>query len=215
MSNYHSRHLRRVAGVLCQELNSTVDSDVVCEVFSNRVHSGDPDYLGSILPKCLAIIKQNLSAFYEMHGSSIYNYTDDDKGKGNEKWIRFKWDEMLDKDLVYIVLFKRGTAKIVGFASVALSDPLDPELDLSKLNRPCLFLYEIHLMGEYQSRGLGSLIFNRLLIPLARDLSCPSIELCVFTANDVACRWYKRLGFQLTIEFSENLIGMSRLIGTS
>ncbi|CDO94904.1 unnamed protein product [Kluyveromyces dobzhanskii CBS 2104] len=214
MSNYHSRHLKRVAEKLCNSLNGTEGSEVEYRTFSNRTNFADPEYVDAILPSCLGIIKDTLGKFYEAHGSSIYHFDDD-----NGNWVQYKWGEMLEKDLVYIVFFERSAGGppngIVGFVSLALSDPLDPEsaqLTDFGSSRPRLFLYEIHLRPEYQSRGIGSSVFDRLLVPMARDLACPSIEICVFTTNKVAMRWYQGLGFQLIVRYSDNFIGMGKPI---
>ncbi|BAP73065.1 NAT SF super family protein [Kluyveromyces marxianus] len=214
MSNYNSRHLRLAAETLSTDLNGLSQLEVIFNVYSNRLNFSDVNYVNKVLPRCLQILKGNLGSFYEAHGSSVYGY---EKCGNRDEWVKYKWNEMLEKDLVYITVSDRDNSEeICGFISFALSDSLSSEPEhrpaLTRSTKPCLFLYEIHLEKSWQSRGLGSLIFSKILEPLASEMNSPSLELCVFTSNQIALDWYRNMGFKTSITFSKDLIGMSKII---
>ncbi|PWQ97488.1 GNAT family N-acetyltransferase [Leucothrix arctica] len=70
-----------------------------------------------------------------------------------------------------------------------------------------LYLYDLQILPEYQSQGLGSSIMRHLMT-VAESTPLKTIKLCVFKSNTAAYNFYMRLGF----EFYEELNVVYRLI---
>lgn len=205
MSNFHSRHLYRAIREICACETESNPHGLEFQVRSNRLDFHDRQYVEEELPALLHLIEINLGAFYEQAASSVYPHCAEPAD-----WPKHKWNEMLDKDLVYIVIRLRQSRELIGFASVAHSETQDEDQDKAAA-RSCLFLYEIHFIPEWQSHGLGTHVLYSILVPAARDIACRSIQLCVFPSNK-AREWYLRQGFLDCVQYSSNLIGMSKAV---
>lgn len=214
MSNYHSRHLSTTSNARCSLLNSDPSFssrfNVTLQTYSNRFQGADPQFNKVILPQLLKLIKSNLGHFYNTHGSFLYGYDD----SSPNAWHNHKWQEMLEREMVYIIIYARDSSSIIGFLSLMCTEsdsvPDSEHQSSNKSYCPTLFLYEIHIVPDERSKGLGSFLITHLLIPLARALEYPSIDLCVFAENTCALSWYHRMGFQEYARYCEGqLIGMT------
>lgn len=118
------------------------------------------------------------------------------KYRGNE-WKDDKEDEMTEPGLV-MVWFKDDAEELVGYLSFKLC--VDDDVVF------VLYLFEIHLVKEYQGKKYGRQIidqfhdFAQLLMNSKNELyrTVQGTALTVFSDNERAFKWYSNLGYKLT-----------------
>ncbi|KAH3685194.1 hypothetical protein WICPIJ_003855 [Wickerhamomyces pijperi] len=114
-------------------------------------------------------------------------------------WKKDKVEEMKHDKLVYISYYSE-TNKLIAFISFVLTFD---EYELSRI----FYLYEIHISKNHQKAHLGTQLINKFHslneTPNVDDLSIDKIEtfkLTVFSDNEVAVNWYRKLGYQISSE---------------
>lgn len=152
-----------------------------------------------ILIKCLLLIESNLKAFYIKHQGL--------------RWKLDKLKEMQETGLIY-VWYTDSNDKLIGFISFMLSYS-----DQYKV----LYLYEIHVATEYQSKKIGSQLIDKLhefshhLKIIAskkheyRHFVNSGTSLTVFSDNK-ALQWYQKLGYQLTVDSPRDKVLRNKVV---
>ncbi|CAL9730745.1 N-alpha-acetyltransferase 40 [Monosporozyma unispora] len=152
-----------------------------------------------MLNKLLEILDTNLGQTYERVSSTIY--------ENKVSWKDNKWEEMLSSDLVYVTYGLDDTKTRTFVPLMYLSFMLTEEIDISKINltEHVIYLYEIQLLPELRGQGIGQKMMECL-----KDTSIKynetksygdiitSVALTVFSSNEAAFRFYKKMGFEFT-----------------
>lgn len=102
-----------------------------------------------------------------------------------------KRDEMSDEEMWYLIVRRPADRVCTGFASfmITVEDGF-----------PVVYLYEIHLSSSLRGAGVGAQLMN-LVETIGRNASMKKSMLTVFTSNEGAERFYRRLGYEID-EFS-------------
>lgn len=136
----------------------------------------------------------NYKDFIELIDSNIGTYY---KKIDGPNWKEDKLEEMKHDKLVYISYYSGEV--LIGFLSFVLTFD---EYELSKI----FYLYEIHILSKFQNAGLGGKLinaFHSLIGPPSDNIMIDKIEifkLTVFSDNEVAINWYRKLGYELSAE---------------
>ncbi|KAJ9606099.1 N alpha-acetyl-transferase [Cladophialophora chaetospira] len=125
----------------------------------------------SLLRECMKLIEQTSAKDYQ---------------NSEMKWSTAKkWKEMQLPDMKYIILVTPEDV-VAGFVSfmITYEDGLE-----------VLYLYEIHLIPEWQTQGLGRNMLH-VVECFARNVGVAKVMLTVFRANERAIEWYAKRGYQ-------------------
>ena len=125
----------------------------------------------SLLKECLQLIELTSARDYE--NSEI-------------KWSASKkWKEMKLPDMKYIILHTPDGV-VAGFISFMVTYEDGKEV---------VYIYEIHLVPEWQSQGLGRRMMH-IAEAFAQNVKVSKVMLTVFRANEKAVDWYLKQGYQ-------------------
>lgn len=141
------------------------------------------------IERVLRVVDTGLGLFYARH-------------KGPE-WKSEKLDEMAEPGLVYI-WYECGNDISCFLSMMMVSEPAGKTL----------YLYEIHVLPQFQSRHLGSSLMSHFhkyarfisgLGQKARNgveqhFSCVATGLTVFSDNEKAFQWYTKLGYEFALD---------------
>lgn len=143
------------------------------------------------LIKLIKILDENLGNVYKTKSKNIY---------GNSlPWEENKMVEMKSNELIYITYSYQDKIELYLSIMYTYENGLIIE-DLS-IEMPVIYLYEIQIRQEYRQMGIGKLLMNHL-IKIANDNNDKiyAIELTVFSNNDNAINFYKKLSFIKTFD---------------
>ncbi len=111
------------------------------------------------------------------------------------KWSTRGKIQELSTEGMYHIIAKRND-RIACFSSVLSCK----EEDLAGIPVPVMYIYELHVLPEFQRLGLGAWLLDHVLVDLAskkpssfRD--CTKMMLTVQTSNTVALSFYKKHDF--------------------
>jgi ribosomal protein S18 acetylase RimI-like enzyme len=125
----------------------------------------------SLLKECLRLIELTSAPDYE---------------NSEMKWSTSKkWKEMKLPDLRYIILVTPDDA-VAGFISFMVTYEDGHEI---------VYIYEIHLIPEWQSQGLGQNMMH-VVEAFAQNVAVSKVMLTVFRTNRRAVDWYTKQGYQ-------------------
>lgn len=163
-----------------------------------------------LLNDLLDLLDDNLGSTYRKVSEDIYD--------NKLSWKANKLNEMQTENLIYVYYYSKNKKKIILYMSFMLTE----EFNVSQLNcnENVIYLYEIQIMKNYHCFGLGTLMmeyifqvgknFNQKVfrnmhdsIKIEKDEQkngINSIALTVFADNNNALKFYKKLGFKLTID---------------
>ncbi|OBA23777.1 hypothetical protein METBIDRAFT_37346 [Metschnikowia bicuspidata var. bicuspidata NRRL YB-4993] len=156
---------------------------------TNTLHCADVNSLDtSKVERFLGIVKKCLGNFYSKHKGPY--------------WEADKLDEMEEPGLVYIWYEHEG----------AISCFLSVMMVLEPLGKT-LYLYEIHVLPEFQGHQLGTKLmthfhdFGALLnsksqesSSLRRHFASVATGLTVFSDNKRAFKWYVKFGYKFAVD---------------
>lgn len=95
----------------------------------------------------------------------------------------------------HIVIRTDDTKKIVCFVSLLACQ----EMNMRRKLEPVMYIYELHVLPEYQGLGLGKWMLSSLIPAVYRLLdpfkSCIKFMLTCQTANSKALQFYYKYGF--------------------
>lgn len=111
-----------------------------------------------------------------------------------------RWDEEVQREL-----HQRRFS--VHQTSIVEIGELDVGILVMAHEPDCLYVHQLFILPEYQSRGIGGACIARVIADA--DASRLPIKLRVLKANDRAIEFYRRLGFELSGE-SETHVTMER-----
>ncbi|EUC43422.1 hypothetical protein COCMIDRAFT_100858 [Bipolaris oryzae ATCC 44560] len=115
---------------------------------------------------------------------------------------RKKREEMMDKDMIYLLVRRANpdtvppttatspNTPILGFTSFMFTWDDPPHQD-----RAVVYIYEIHLSPTLRKQGLGSRLMS-FVEAVARACSIEKTMLTVFVANAGAKKMYEKLGYE-------------------
>ncbi|KAK5780796.1 N-terminal L-serine N(alpha)-acetyltransferase NatD PWA37_003451 [Arxiozyma heterogenica] len=163
-----------------------------------------------ILKKFLNILDINLGKIYKEVSHQIYN--------NQKSWEVNKWEEMLSPGLIYVSYWRTDTDrdKSTDLQPVLfLSFMLTEEIDVSRIGAIefVVYLYEIQILPELRGLGIGQRLLGCLKDTsmgynncdgnsksvFKNDTIISAIVLTVFSENEVAIRFYKKLQFRYTV----------------
>jgi N-alpha-acetyltransferase 40 len=104
---------------------------------------------------------------------------------------RSKKEEMREPDMWYLLLREKAHVPVQGFASFMITIEDD---------FPVVYLYEIHLSEPLRGKGVGDMLMDAVE-SVGRHFQMEKAMLTVFTSNEGAARFYRRLGYA-TDEYS-------------
>lgn len=162
------------------------------------------------LKKFLNILDINLGKIYKEVSHQIYN--------NQKSWEVNKWEEMLSPGLIYISYWRTDADrdKSTNLQPVLfLSFMLTKEIDVSRIGAIefVVYLYEIQILPELRGLGIGQRLLGCLKDTSIGYNNCDSnsksvfksdaiisaIVLTVFSENEAAIRFYKKLQFRYTV----------------
>lgn len=150
-----------------------------------------------ILKQFLKILDINLGGIYKRVSYQIYD--------NRKSWKYNKWEEMLSPGLIYVSYWDMDTEDVMLFLSFMLTE----EMDVSKrgVNEVIVYLYEIQLLPKIRRIGIGqrlmrclkesSIEYNKSATNINSRIK--AIVLTVFSENEKAINFYRKLQFQFTV----------------
>jgi len=153
--------------------NLDVDYDAMQlgTVVSIRYHES----VGRHLDQTMRLLQENMGDFYRR---STWGWDPISKKR-----------ELTQKDARFLIVTCE-TGDLVGF--VHFRFVLDDEEDPTEV---VLYLYELQIASLYRGRGIGSRCMRLLEESVAGPTQCCKVMLTVFRANQVAWKFYRKLGY--------------------
>lgn len=109
-------------------------------------------------------------------------------------------DEMDQQDSQFLILSAPSNTpnqpdQMIGYAFFKFSSDWEPQDD-DWILVPCIYLYQVHLLHNFQGQGHGKTLLS-ILERLALRYSFPVLKLTVLRENQRALKWYLANGFSL------------------
>ncbi|MDC6271131.1 GNAT family N-acetyltransferase [Acetobacter pasteurianus] len=186
---------------LLRKIAQNVSYDILLSQLPNAFHL--PGLNTHILPaadlaqeqieELISIIDDNLGDLYI-------------KNNGTNWKIDKDRDEMKEPGLVVVWFTEKDKTRVAGYISFKLCFDAD--------ERFVVYLYEIHFRKDFQGKSLGRLVMDQFHF-FAKGLQrsdhslyqrVKGTSLTVFSDNERALNWYKRLGYQLAENSPEDKV---------